>query len=114
MADVEVQEVDRGYYRFTVIASGSSPLSYTWYINDTIQNSCRSYVSCTLSMHSFGGGRTKIQVQVANYDGMGMRHSANSTLIILLGEPYSITLNLTPSAYLRIWQRRLHIVSEVM
>ena len=81
MADVEVQEVDRGYYRFTVIANGSSPLSYTWYINDTIQNTC-SYVSCTLSMDSFRGGRTKVKVQVANYDGMGMGHSANSTLVI--------------------------------
>ena len=86
MADVEVQEVDKGYYRFIVIASGSSPLSYTWHINDTIPNTCRSYVSCTLSMDSFGGGHTKIQVQVANNDRMGMRHSANSTLIILLGE----------------------------
>ena len=76
-------------YQFTVDASGSSPLSYTWYINDTMENSgtCDT-VSCTITYTTsinFTEGEIEVTVEVINHDdSTGVTFSDNSTLIIYI------------------------------
>ena len=95
-SDITVETMDDAMHRFTVDASGSSPLSYTWYINNTIQDSgirtCDT-VPCTITYTTsmnFAQGQTEVKVQVTNHDA-STTFSDNSTLVMYIhaGKPWS-------------------------
>ena len=77
VSDIVVEVVD-SMYQFTVAASGTSPLSYTWYINNTRQDSDGPTLISMLTE-----GYTEVRVQVTNYDD-GVAFNDNSTLAIYI------------------------------
>ena len=80
-SDIAVEVVDT-MYQFTVAASGTSPLTYTWYINNIVQDS--DGPTLTVPMN-FTQRHTEVKVQVTNHDGsIGETFSDNSTFVIYI------------------------------
>ena len=76
-SNIAVETVD-SMYQFTVAASGTSPLAYTWYINNTMQDSDGPALTSMLTE-----GYTEVRVQVTNYDN-GVAFNDSSTLAIYM------------------------------
>ena len=81
VSDIAVEVVGT-MYQFTVAASGTSPLSYTWYIDNIVQES--DGPTLTVPMN-FTQGHTEVKVQVTNSDdSTGVAFSDNSTLSLVM------------------------------
>ena len=71
-------------YQFTVEASGTSPLTYTWYINDMEYNDAPEDPSFITVPMNFTQERTiEVMVQVTNHDdNTEVTFSDTDTLVI--------------------------------
>ena len=86
-SDIVVEVVDT-MYQFTVEASGTSPLLFTWYINNIMSS---NEPTLTVPMN-FTEGHTEVRVQVTNYD-EGVAFSDDSALVIYVQNvPVTVTI----------------------
>ena len=78
--DIEVQVRDT-VYQFTVVASGTSPLMYTWYINNVRYNGVPEDAAAITVPMNFTTERT-IEVTVLVANGVGATFTDTSTIVL--------------------------------
>ena len=95
--DIAIEE-ESTLYRFIVIATGTAPLNYTWYINGTLFS---TGLVLTVPMINFIQGPTQVRVEVINHDSnTGDTFTDTRTLQFVIGKSMlSIDVQCSTSCY---------------